>query len=148
MLDACKDKELISFAVIILFPFIFNVEIAGSYDQSARLDIFSVVATGTPFKRSSFPPAVVSIAPSNIIPRVLILLMYASSASRYTVDNDPARRSITVAFACTSKVDVIVLIEYKVSNDDTADPPPPSPDKTTPYEAYVSCDNICGSDSI
>jgi hypothetical protein len=65
-----------------LFPFIFKVLIAGSSDQSDKLEILEVVATGMPFKRSSDPPAVVRTAPSKIIPTVLILLMNASSASK------------------------------------------------------------------
>jgi hypothetical protein len=116
-----------------LLLFIFTVEIAGSSDQSAILDRLEVVAKGTPFKRSTVPPAVVKVAPSNTTATVEILLMYASSASKNIVETEPACRSKIFALAWTSRVDVIVLKAYTVEKFAFAfRPAPPSPDKGSP----------------
>jgi hypothetical protein len=51
-------------------PDIFTDEMAGSIAQSASVERFVVVARGTPFSRSSVPPAVVSSAPLMKTPAV------------------------------------------------------------------------------
>jgi hypothetical protein len=94
--------------------------------------MLEVVATGIPLRRSSEPPAVVSKAPSRYIPKVLRLLIFASSASI----NDVEMLKDTISRA------VRVLVINRLSNVDTAEAPPPRPVRGTPKLAYVSCESV------
>jgi hypothetical protein len=124
MLPILADVDEMFAAAIRLLPFILTVEIAGSSDQSDSDEILDVVATGTPFRSSSEPPAVVSKAPSRYIPNVDNELITALSASRYVVD----------MLKLTTSRAVRVDVTNKLSKVDTAEPPP-SPVSGTPKVA-------------
>jgi hypothetical protein len=85
---AFTASVLSSVLLIVEFPFILRVLIAGLNDQSAIDEMLDVVARGIPFSSSALP-ADVRTLPSRTILRVLILEQATSSNSPTTDDMNP-----------------------------------------------------------
>ena len=86
---ASTASVLSSVLLIVEFPFILRVLIAGSNDQSSSDEMLDVVAIVIPFSSSALP-ADVRILPSRTILIVLILEQATSSNSPITDDMKPA----------------------------------------------------------
>jgi hypothetical protein len=114
-------------------PFILSVDTAGSYDQSASVDIFAVVAIGIPLSNSS-PPTALSIWSSRIIPSVDILEQKISSNSPKIDDMlalsiNPAVRFNTLSDDTLKVLKVLMAL-----------PPPPITVQGVAQFKYTSCE--------